>query len=174
MSLRYLLWFAVLVLLLIAGWQFLRALRAARGETRPASVAVPAAAQREAAGNDREQEGDGAAPLPLLRSEIGTRATGSPAAPAPEAFQLELDNRRLRSELAALQALSEQQQSEIRALQSELEALSALQQPGSSPEYSEALVLAAQGLGADAIAARCGISVAEAELVLSLSSGRGS
>ena len=55
---------------------------------------------------------------------------------------------------------------DITALQDELERLR--EQPTSSPEYSEASVLAAQGLNAEMIAARCGISLAEAELVLSL------
>ena len=37
-----------------------------------------------------------------------------------------------------------------------------------SPEYGEALVLARRGLGVEDIAARCGITRAEAELVVSL------
>jgi hypothetical protein len=41
-----------------------------------------------------------------------------------------------------------------------------------SPQYSEAVALAQQGVAAQAIAERCGISVAEAELVRALSRGR--
>ena len=91
----------------------------------------------------------------------------------PDVFQLELDNSRLRQALQAQRDLVALQQDEIdrlvqdiTALQDELERLR--EQPTSSPEYSEASVLAAQGLNAEMIAARCGISLAEAELVLSL------
>ena len=88
-------------------------------------------------------------------------------------FQLELDNSRLRQALQAQRDLVALQQDEIdrlvhdlTALQDELERVR--EQPTSSPEYAEALILAAQGLNAEMIAARCGISLAEAELVLSL------
>lgn len=184
MSLRYLLWLLVLILLAFAGWQFLRALAAAKAEAAAGSAAGLAATatasainaqQREDEGID-EDEAEGASVdyAPVLRSAAGASAAPPQASPAPEVFQLELENRRLHSELAAQQALNDRQQAEIRALRDELDALASQQQPGTSPEYSEALVLAGQGLGADAIAARCGISVAEAELVLSLSGGRGS
>ena len=91
----------------------------------------------------------------------------------PDAFQLELENSRLRQALQAQRDLVALQQNEIdrlvediTALQDELERVR--EQPTSSPEYSEALVLAAQGLNAEMIAARCGITLAEAELVLAL------
>ena len=46
---------------------------------------------------------------------------------------------------------------DITALQDELDRLR--EQPTSSPEYAEAQVLAAQGLNAEMIAARCGITL---------------
>lgn len=55
---------------------------------------------------------------------------------------------------------------DITALREELDAHAA--SVASSPEYSEAMVLAAQGLNAEMIAERCGITLAEAELVLAL------
>ncbi|MDA0235099.1 MAG: DUF2802 domain-containing protein, partial [Proteobacteria bacterium] len=58
---------------------------------------------------------------------------------------------------------------DIAALRDELDAQAS--SVASSPEYSEAMVLARQGLNAEMIAVRCGITLAEAELVLAL--GRG-
>lgn len=101
------------------------------------------------------------------------------AAPGPEVFQLELEAGQLRRELVALQATVDAQRHEIsdlngevRRLREQLERAEAAQS-SSSPEYSEALALARHGMGADVIAARCGITVAEAELVLSIAGGRG-
>ena len=69
------------------------------------------------------------------------------------------DLARLRDELAALRA-------EVGALHQRLE-----RQQGSvnvAPLYSEAMGMALQGLGARAVADRCGISIGEAELVVAL------
>lgn len=90
-----------------------------------------------------------------------------------EVFALQLENSRLRQELLAQKELTGVQQQEIERLIEDLtrlrdEAERMRAQPTSSPEYSEAMVLAAQGLNAEMIAARCGITLAEAELVLSL------
>ncbi|THF63180.1 DUF2802 domain-containing protein [Pseudothauera nasutitermitis] len=54
----------------------------------------------------------------------------------------------------------------VRTLREQLEAN--LSGQGVSPEYDEALVFARRGLDAEAIAERCGITVAEAELVRSM------
>jgi hypothetical protein len=59
---------------------------------------------------------------------------------------------------------------EIQALRGEVDKLKAARNV--SPQYGDAVALAQQGLDATAIAERCGISVAEAEMVLALSSGR--
>lgn len=131
---------------------------------------------------DREAENedgfDAYAPLPAAQTgPTQGRAQESPPVQSdvaqPDVFQLQLDNSRLRQALQAQRDLVALQQDEIdrlvqdiTALQDELERLR--DQPTSSPEYSEAMVLAAQGLNAEMIAARCGITVAEAELVLSL------
>lgn len=181
MSVRHLLWLAVALLLAFAAWQFLRALAAARGgedgDGSPRAAAAradSAPAADEAAGGAGGEE-DGFDYAAALRVQAGgeTPSARLAAVPAPERFQLELENQRLRRELAALQAASVRQQDEIRALQARLEASGAVESPDTSPEYSEALALAEQGLGAEAIAARCGITVAEAELLASLASGRG-
>lgn len=145
-----------------------------------------------AAGADADEEGEDddafVAYAPLAGPPVGQDLGRAPALSdaltvQPDAvqtdamqsavFQLELDNSRLRQALQAQRDLVALQQDEIdrlvhdlTALQDELERARA--QPTSSPEYAEALILAAQGLNAEMIAARCGISLAEAELVLSL------
>lgn len=196
MGLRELLWALVLVLLAYGGWQFLRALRAARKgpaataavpegrKATPAPVgrAVPAQAAVADEAADAADDGDADDDLdyaPVLRPGVGAPPAAAPVPPAPDAFQLEVEVRRLRRELATLQGVIERQHDEIDGLNLELRSLreqleqGASTQGNASPEYAEALALAAQGLNADQIAARCGITVAEAELVLSLSAGQG-
>ena len=120
----------------------------------------------------------------------GRAAPGSAAttAPAPDAFQTELEVQQLRRDLAQLRGeLATQQRAlaELGARVGKLEqapapapapaAPAALALgPGVSPEYSEALVFARRGLGVEAIAERCGITVAEAELVCALARREGS
>lgn len=60
-------------------------------------------------------------------------------------------------------------QREIERLREDVERLKAARNV--SPQYHDALSLAQQGLDADAVAERCGISVAEAELVCALARG---
>jgi hypothetical protein len=140
------------------------------------------AEQNEEAREDENEDGfDAYAPLPApqvgpTRERAQEPPESSPVqsdVAQPDVFQLQLDNSRLRQALQAQRDLVSLQQGEIdrlvrdiTALHDELERLR--EQPTSSPEYSEAMVLAAQGLNAEMIAARCGITVAEAELVLSL------
>jgi hypothetical protein len=145
MGVREALWLIGLALVCYSVWQLFRALRAPHSN----ATVSPDVAGGVVTGSDRP------APVQL------------------DIFQLELDNSRLRQALQAQRDLVALQQDEIgrlvqdiTVLQDELERLR--EQPVSSPEYSEAMVLAAQGLNAGMIAARCGISLAEAELVLSL------
>jgi len=206
MSLRDLLWLAVIALLGYASWQFVRALRAPR-EPGAAGVQAPARGPTGPAG-PRESEEAGAnatiaddedgldegdfeyapvlasrpvvAPAPAEPAAGGYGSSGAGSAEQPgggaeaEVFALQLENSRLRQEFQAQRDLVALQQQEITrlvedvtALQDELDRIRV--QPASSPEYSEALLLSSQGLNAEMIAARCGITLAEAELVLSLS-----
>ena len=98
-------------------------------------------------------------------------------APAP-AFEAALDSSAWRQEVDALRDELGQQRDalaalsqHVEALREQLEAVSAAQ--GISPEYNEALVCARRGLDVEAIAERCGISVAEAELVRSMAERQG-
>ena len=149
-------------------------------DTQPTVRGVEAEAPSEVEDED-EDTFDDYAPLPGPRlGPDPARAQGPserlPAQPGvvqPDVFQMELDNSRLRQALQAQRDLVALQQDEIDRLVHDITELQdelarVREQPTSSPEYSEALVLAAQGLNAEMIAARCGISLAEAELVLSL------
>ena len=112
-------------------------------------------------------------PEPARAQDLSERLPAQPGVVQPAIFQMELDNSRLRQALQAQRDLVALQQDEIDRLVHDITELQdelarVREQPTSSPEYSEALVLAAQGLNAEMIAARCGISLAEAELVLSL------
>ena len=148
--------------------------------TQPTVRGVEAEAPSEVEDED-EDTFDDYAPLPGLRlgpdparvQEPSERLPVQSGVVQPDVFQMELDNSRLRQALQAQRDLVALQQDEIDRLVHDITELQdelarVREQPTSSPEYSEALVLAAQGLNAEMIAARCGISLAEAELVLSL------
>lgn len=99
-----------------------------------------------------------------------------PGADVP--FQAALDASSLRHEIDALREDLAHQRSTLVALSQALDGLkeqieSVSVAQGISPEYNEALVCARRGLGVEAIAERCGISVAEAELVRSLAERQG-
>ena len=197
MTLRQLLWGLVVVLILGSAWQFVRALRLGRAPmtaSKPAAETesgarlaskVTAESRDDAAHVDDDEDGFDYAPK--LRPVGATFAPSPehvvPAQPAlvptsvvraPELFQLELEVRHLQRELEGQQELIALQRAQIEALHSELGGLhlqladAVVAQPTTSPEYSEAMQLAAHGHNAQEIAARCGISAAEAGLVLSL------
>jgi hypothetical protein len=181
-SLRQILWLLVVLCVLVAAWQFVRALIVTRRNPPREAGAVASMGGGGGSGGDDGGEDEDfdyapalrqrpAAPAPAASGEAGQAG----AAPSPEAFQLELETRRLQRELAGMQTFVARQHAEIGALQLEIASLRAQLEEAAtgassvSPEYSESLRLAGQGMTADEIAARCGITVAEAELVLSLS-----
>jgi hypothetical protein len=145
-GLRALLWLVVGLLLVFVLFQLYRAYRLGRG-----GAAVP-----------------------------GAPAAGETAPARGEAFQVELEVQQLRREVGELRAALAEQRRELGEQRRELSELGAGMQAqkeqlesttasqGVSPEYNEALVYARRGLGVEAIAERCGITVAEAELVCSL------
>ena len=177
---REALWLLALLLAGYAAFEFLRALRLPRAEKAAAeraaaeragpargAAAVDAAAEQEA---DADDDFLDYAPRPAALA-------GDPAPPAPppsvalpdhaaERFELELENSRLRQALQSQRDLVALQQGEINRLVEDISALRdqlERQSPAaaSSPEYAEALVLAGQGLNAEMIDERCGISLAE-------------
>ena len=114
---------------------------------------------------------------PLQSREQAQAALDFSAPPPAEGFQLELEVRQLRRDIVQLRnELAEQRreaQRQAEAMQTLKEHVdSTLASQGISPEYNEALVFARRGMDVGVIAERCGISVAEAELVHSLAQGR--
>lgn len=113
----------------------------------------------------------------VLRAGVSFYDGYEPEEEAPP-FEAALDNSAWRQEVDVLReevcdqrdALAALSQS-VETLREQLESVSAAQ--GISPEYNEALVCARRGLGVEAIAERCGISVAEAELVRSMAERQG-
>lgn len=174
MGLRELILSAIALLAVYVGYQLYRASRPPRASASEPAVppvavpaAVPADAPADAPDSDDEDE-----PGPLYDAGRPVPAPARADA-APDAFQHELEVRQLRREL-------EQQGSALGELRRELDAIreqlrvhaeqadAGVVPHGASPEYNEALVFARRGLDAETIAERCGITVAEAELVQSL------
>ena len=95
-------------------------------------------------------------------------AAAAPAAPAAD-FAGELARSNLEVECRALRRECGDLRDAVARLEEEIAGLKATR--GTSPLYQEAMTLARQGLPAAGIAGRCGISVAEAELVAALARG---
>lgn len=174
MGLRELILAAIALLAVYVGYQLYRASRApqASAPTPGGPLADMSNEARESAdaataeSDDDEESG----PLYSVASPVPASA-GADA--APDAFQHELEVRQLRRELeqqggalAELRRELDEIREQLRARKEQADA--AVVTRGASPEYNEALVFARRGLDAETIAERCGITVAEAELVQSL------
>jgi hypothetical protein len=181
-----LIWGLIAALLVYGAWQFLRALRQAT---------LPDAEKGPDAGLDDDLLNYPAAmpKEPEHGSTVAVYSHGQPELTASaevknapfDSFAIELELQRLRLEIGGLREAFEIQQKEIDFLRTNLERSVTSARPESppisfvtagpdvSPEYDEALALARRGVMADVIAARCGITRAEADLVASLAS-RGS
>lgn len=93
----------------------------------------------------------------------------APEVAVPAAFAEELARINVEAECRALRRECTRLREDLDRLAGELAQLKAT--GGMSPLYGEALAMARRGLPADGIAGRCGISVAEAELVAALARG---
>lgn len=178
MGLREIILAAIALLAAYIGYQLYRVARVPRapasastgepGESPRATIAEP--------GGDENKVDEGEA------DEAGELYSFDPPPPAPaaaranpvaDAFQHELEVRQLRreleqqrTELADLRRALDELREQVRAHKEQ--AAAGVTTRGASPEYNEALVFARRGLDAETIAERCGITVAEAELVQSL------
>lgn len=92
--------------------------------------------------------------------------TAAPAEPAND-FSTQLTQKSLESEVRQLREQLVESRNEIQRMSEEMRRLSAAQKV--SPLYNEAMALAVRGVDAAGVAGRCGISIAEAELVVALS-----
>lgn len=178
----------IVAIVVLAGYvcfQFYRAARLAAASRAKPAEPMPVAAEPLLDITADEGEDEDLAAIDdvvyqrpsVVEPPAATPAPERPNAPtgpqAPEAFQLELELKQLRREL-------EQQRAEMATLRERLDAAEAalhvqkenveasLARQGVSPEYNEALLYAQRGLDVEVIAERCGITVAEAELVRSL------
>lgn len=86
---------------------------------------------------------------------------------APSDFAVQLTQKSLEGEVRQLRDQLAESRDEISRLREEMGRLSAAQKV--SPLYNEAMAMAVRGVDAAGVAGRCGISIAEAELVVALS-----
>jgi hypothetical protein len=96
------------------------------------------------------------------------------ALPQPDEIDALLDtmlDRRLAPLMQQLETRLDQLEDRMDGMVRRVETVNQL--PPVAPQYSEALSLAARGLGAEEIADQCGMSVGEAELVRTLAKSRG-
>lgn len=100
--------------------------------------------------------------LLLIRLWRRRGRTGAPPAVAADDFHM----RELRELRLAMQEDIDALRAEVEALRREMGGFKAAR--GVAPQYGEAMTLAGSGASAQDIADRCGISVAEAELVRAL------
>ncbi|MCC4114160.1 DUF2802 domain-containing protein [Aromatoleum toluclasticum] len=188
MGLRELILAAIALLAVYVGYQLYRASRAQHasapapapdGPPTDVPTEEPEPADIVVAGSDDDDEpgplyGVGRpVPAPAGADVATDVATDAATDAAPDAFQHELEVRQLRRELeqqgnalAELRRQLDEIREQLRAHREQADADPATR--GASPEYNEALVFARRGLDAETIAERCGITVAEAELVQSL------
>lgn len=82
-------------------------------------------------------------------------------------FSTQLTQKTLEGEVRQLRDQLVESRNEIQRMREEMQRLSAAQKV--SPLYNEAMALAVRGVDAAGVAGRCGISIAEAELVVALS-----
>ncbi len=166
----------LVVIVVLAGYVVFQLVRAMR-----INIEAEPEENRDAttAGRRSESEGAGAAQPDeddaddVVVFDPTARHVAAAAAATGEPFQAALEMRQLHQEIARLDGIAQAQHDRIGALEATIEALreqldTTVAVQGISPEYNEALVFARRGLDVDAIAERCGISVAEAELVRSL------
>jgi len=109
------------------------------------------------------------APATVMPGLAAADAPAVDAHSAREHFDAAFELARVRRQLTQLQEGHDRLNAEIVELREELDVLRAARNV--SPQYGEAVLMAQRGLGSDAIAERCGISVSEAELVAALARG---
>lgn len=181
MGLREILALAVVGLFFYVAYQLFRALRASRDD-KPA-VRVDEVVSDDLTDDDEDSDELFVFERPVVpqaaSAESEVAAAGQAAATHQvngEAFQLRLEVQQLRRDISQLRSELDAQRTEIARLADEARERRkqgdvSLPGQGVSPEYNEALVCARRGLDVEEIAQRCGITVAEAELVRTLAQG---
>ena len=154
---REIIWLLIAVLAVYVLVQLLRL----RGTSKPLAEPRPPLAPADS--TPEAEEVEDAVPV-ATRDEVRERAER--IALELEVQQLRRDIVQLRNELDSQRRDAERFASELGALRDAVAGVEATQRV--SPQYNEAVMLARRGLSAEAVAERCGISVAEAALVRSM------
>lgn len=190
MGLRDIILWIVGALLVYLAWLMIRLLASSRkkkpsllSELPPSSPGQGSTIQSRIVGNSLSKayssdvfdgDDDELDSLPAVKLDHSDRRI--PVPPAPDAgsfgFDALLEVRNMRHLLDDLQQRYSDLQAGMEEMRREVGELKAASQV--SPFYGEAVALARRGYDAQAIAERCGISVAEAEMVCSLSKSAGS
>lgn len=185
MGLREIILLAIVVLAIYVAWQLYRVSRmtpkAAAGGSAPPEMddfamrtplADVGSADTGAAGIEDDEALVYGRPL-NDRPVANGATTGDVFHQTLEVRQLRRDLDQQRGELDELRAALEELRTIVAGLHVPKAPTDAgLSMRGVSPEYDEALVFARRGLDAEAIAGRCGITLAEAELVRSMARGQ--
>lgn len=163
---REIIWIVIAILAVYVVFQLLRVTGRRRSDPAPSDPVTETAPEPAPPPVDAGAATDDALPL-AQRDEVRARA---------EMVALGLEVQQLRRDIAQLRGEQETQRRDGQRISAELahlqEAVGTLQAGQRiSPQYGEAVMLARRGLESEAIAERCGISVAEAALVRSLSHG---
>lgn len=108
------------------------------------------------------------APDIALDFDLTSPSTSAPVPQEPD-FARELARSNVEVELERVRRESALLREELDRLTEEVARLKAARNV--SPQYNEAMTLAQQGMTANGIASRCGISVGEAELVVAMAHG---
>ena len=107
-------------------------------------------------------------PQPHLELDLHLEPPTAEESSRPEGdFAAQLTQKTLEAEVRQLRDQLVESREEIQRMREEMGRLSAAQKV--SPLYNEAMAMAVRGVDAAGVAGRCGISIAEAELVVALS-----
>lgn len=170
MGAREILLIVVAILAVYLVFQLIRAMGVKDGDATPAAADAPPDDDHAVGAAPAGADADSGADTDDVVVAVSAQA---PADDAAESFSLALEVRQLRRDAAQLRGEIDQLRAEQLVMRqslseqsAQLDAARAAQRV--SPMYGEALSLVRRGMSAEDIAERCGISVAEAELVKSL------
>jgi hypothetical protein len=174
LTLREIVLYSIAALCAYLAWIFFCLIRTRRHKLNVSGVDTPelGAVRSPPLGGDSLREYSTASEESHVQgNELDAFGTFKSQASEPDAsafgFDALLEMRQTRHRFDELQASHRRLEAIVSMLNDEVRGLRAACQV--SPVYSEAVALARRGFNAAAIAERCGISVAEAELVTSLS-----
>ncbi len=171
MNLREFAPYAAAILAVYLGWIIYRLIRLGRGKRLAVSLPPEEEIHSQILGGDSQPafssvSYDSRANIRTEQIRSGSGAGDEPVLGG--SFEAQMELRQVKRSLDELRARCEQLEASLSGVREELHDLQAASQV--SPVYNDAVAMARRGVVAEAIAERCGISVAEAQLVAALSS----